>query len=348
MTVIERVSVVILNWNGKDDTLECLQSLTGSRYAALHVVVVDNGSTDDSVKSIKQRFPAIDVLETGANLGFAEGNNVGIRHALATGADYVLLLNNDTTVAPDVVEQFLLAARENPRAGVIGGKVLYFEDPDVVWSVAVKWLPEQLDFVLLGDPDLYRSDPVLSSYSRQFDFNVQQEVESIIGCSMFIRRSVFEKIGFLDSKYFLTWEETDFCVRTNKGGFVCLYAPAAKIWHKIGKSFGHNSPMRSYFNARNRIYWVRKHLGARAAVALYARMIRELFPAVVFPAVPAAGFSRRFYWGLSAWFRAMMRRYQSASFRSILIGFWDGVIGRHGNCPDSVRNLRSSGDAYWC
>lgn len=342
------VSVVILNWNGKDDTLECLQSLTGSLYPALQTIVVDNGSTDDSVKIIRREFPAVELLETGENLGFAEGNNVGIRHAVASGAAYVLLLNNDTVIAPDLIEQFLLAAQESPTAGILGGKVLYFDDPDVVWSVAVKWLPNELDFVLLGDPGLYPDSPALSAHSREFGFDEKRQVESIIGCSMFIRRSVFEKIGHLDSKFFLTWEEADYCFRATRAGFPCLYIPNAKIWHKIGKSFGHNSPMRSYFNARNRIYWVRKHMGAATAFFLYFRMLQELFPAVTLPDRSNGGLSRRLYWAFTAWYRAMMRRYRSPSFKSILIGIRDGLLGRHGNCPDSVRKLKSNGEAYWC
>lgn len=342
------VSVVILNWNGKDDTLACLRSLEGLRYTSLQTIVVDNGSTDDSVVAIRRAFPTVEVMETGENLGFAEGNNVGMRHALASGAEYLLVLNNDTVLAPDLIEQFVAAANESPAAGIFGGRVLYFDDPDTVWAVAVKWLPDAIDFVLLGDPGLYANNPALAAHSREFRFDQKQQVESIIGCSMFIRRSVIERIGYFDHHYYLLWEETDFCTRAARAGIQSLYIPTATLWHKIGKSFGHNSPMRSYFNARNRIYWVRKHQGVLASFLLYKKIVGELLPAVALPAPSTGSPPKRLFWGMTTWFRAMRRRYRNPSYRCILIGVRDALFGRYGNCPNSVRQMKSSGEEYWC
>ena len=126
-----KVSIIVLNWNGRNDTLECLESVERIEYPNFDVVVVDNGSNDDSVAAIHAKFPEITLLETGKNLGYAGGNNVGIHHALQQNANYILLLNNDTVVDPALVQQFVEAGQLMPEGGAFGAKIYLYSKPDL-------------------------------------------------------------------------------------------------------------------------------------------------------------------------------------------------------------------------
>ncbi|PYI48980.1 MAG: hypothetical protein DMF10_02830 [Verrucomicrobia bacterium] len=128
------VHIVVLNWNGKPDTLECLTSLQSVSYPNRKIVVVDNGSTDGSEEAIKAAFPDVTFIQTGENLGYAEGNNVGIHHAMECGADFVFVLNNDTTTDTDVVTALVAQAEKNPNAAILGPKIYFYERPDIINS----------------------------------------------------------------------------------------------------------------------------------------------------------------------------------------------------------------------
>ncbi len=128
-----KIAVVVLNWNGGDETLACLDSMTRFSTSPCEIVVVDNGSTDHSLEALRSRSSEITLIENGDNLGFAEGNNVGITHALNRGAEWVLLVNNDTIVAPDLIERFADGALAHPLAGILGGTVLLHDRPNVIW-----------------------------------------------------------------------------------------------------------------------------------------------------------------------------------------------------------------------
>jgi len=128
------VTIIVLNWNGGQDTLACLESLAQLDYPEFGVLVVDNGSTDGSLQAVQERFPEIPIIETGENLGYAGGSNVGLRWALDHGADYALLLNNDTVVAPDFLRLLVEAVGADPRIGIAGPTICYYDRPEVIWS----------------------------------------------------------------------------------------------------------------------------------------------------------------------------------------------------------------------
>ena len=134
-----KVVIVILNWNGKADTIECVASASAINYPNYEIVVVDNSSTDDSVGAITKQYPDIDLLQTGSNLGYAGGNNVGIRWALDHDADYVLLLNNDTIVSPDLLRAFVIAKDLLPANAVLGAKIFFYDEPDKLWFAGGRW-----------------------------------------------------------------------------------------------------------------------------------------------------------------------------------------------------------------
>ena len=246
------VEIVVLNWNGKRDTLACLASLEKLQYPDVHVIVVDNGFADDSVDAIRSLYPPesgrLTVIENGKNLGYTGGNNVGIRQALNNGAEFIWLLNNDTLVEPDSLGLLLRAALANPSAGILGPRVLCYPDTHLLYSKGESfnlWFNRRT--VNVGEED--RRDEVKP-----------RKVDYVVGCSMLVSKKIIEQVGLLDETYFAYFEEIDWCFRGRKAGFEVLYVPEAVIYHKGGASTGGTiSPLASYYRTRNWIYFMRKH-----------------------------------------------------------------------------------------
>jgi GT2 family glycosyltransferase len=217
------VSIIILNYNGREDTLACLRSMEHLTYPNARIIVVDNGSTDGSAEAFRAQHPRFELIETGKNLGFTGGNNLGIRHALEQGADYVMLLNNDTVVAPDFLDVMVTAMEANPKAGVTGPTIYYYDSPETIWSAggAIDWSHGTTCMVGLDEED-----------KAQFGLS-PRPVDFVTGCAILARRDVWEKVGLLDEKFFMYYEETEWCVRARRAGFDILHVPTAMVWHKI-------------------------------------------------------------------------------------------------------------------
>ncbi|MDB5080457.1 MAG: hypothetical protein JWP00_2381 [Chloroflexi bacterium] len=243
------VSIILLNWNQPHFTLACLESLGGLTYPNFNVIIVDNASTDDSLEQIAAILPTLKYLTTvianNHNQGFAEGNNVGIRHALEQAADYVLLLNNDTEVAPGFLEPLVQVAESAPEIGITGPKIFYFDDPARIWS-AGGLISEQGRTHQLGvnAPD----EPI---------FNRLRQVDYVTGCAMLVKRETIEKAGMLDARFFIYYEETDWCARVSRAGFSIWYVPQSVVWHKISLKARDLSPRYVYFMTRNRLLFLR-------------------------------------------------------------------------------------------
>jgi GT2 family glycosyltransferase len=323
---VPTVAVIVLNWNGKADTLACLRSLAKLMYPEANVVVVDNGSADGSVAAIRSEFPTLAVLETGANLGFAEGNNVGIRHAMAHGADYVLLLNNDTEVAPDLVGALLDAHKQFPRAGVIGPKMYYFDDPRRIWYAGGLWDVSGQCFQQRGDGERDHGQ-----------YDTAGATEYVVGCAMFIPRPVLEHVGLLDPMFFLNYEEIDFGTRAKAAGYELVYAPGGRLWHKVSASFGGaESPLKVYYTFRNRLLWARRHLGwrqrlriaSRVAAVLTQRFLRPLLQPWLIVTAP-----RRYLWQVRGAFTSPVSL-------AVAMGVRDYWRNSFGACPTDVMQLQ--------
>jgi GT2 family glycosyltransferase len=223
-----KVAVIVLNWNGRDLTLDCLDSLLQSTYKNLEVWLVDNASSDDSVEAVQEKFAGqVKIIVNNTNLGFAGGNNIGIDRALAAGADYVLLLNNDTVVDPGMVGHLADHLTQNAEAGIAGPKIYYHNPPNQIWFAGGEVFPARATARHIGirEKDTGRYDTL-----KQTDY--------ITGCALMARREVFEKIGRLDPVYMAYFEDTDFCMRARQAGFKIYYVPAGKVWHKISASTG--------------------------------------------------------------------------------------------------------------
>lgn len=211
---------VVLNWNGWADTLDCLASLRTQTYRNLTTVVVDNGSTNDSVQRIRSAFPEVNLIETGSNLGYAKGCNVGTRAALEAGVEFIWLLNNDTVCPPDTLEKLMRSAAAHPEAGLVGSVLLYAHNPSQVQA----WGGGKID-------------PWIG-YVRHFT----APVEFTRNCyptfaSVLCRSEVFREVGLLYEGFFMYCDDSDFCLRVqNNTRWKTVIAEDTAILHKEGAS----------------------------------------------------------------------------------------------------------------
>jgi hypothetical protein len=223
-----KVAVVVLAWNGKPLTMACLESLSSLRYGNASVILVDNASADGTAAAVRAEFgDRVTVIENAENLGFSRGNNVGIRRALDDGADFVLLLNNDTVVDPALVDRLVEVIAESDDIGIVGPKIYYASQPDRIWFAGGRiYLARAVSkHIGIRELDTGRYDSI-------------RDVDYVTGCALLARREVFEKIGYLDPVFAAYYEDADFCVRARRAGFRVVYAPAGKVWHKISASTG--------------------------------------------------------------------------------------------------------------
>jgi GT2 family glycosyltransferase len=249
------VYVLTLNWNRCQDTLACLESLMRMGRGGvtpplpIRILVVDNGSTDGSVEAVAAHFPEVEIIANERNLGFAAGCNVGLRHALAQGADYVFIVNNDTTVDPRALDE-LLAEAAPPDVGMLTPKIYYHDDPTCIWSVGGG--RNRLTLEMTGGhgqgPDVGQWEEVV-------------EREYLAGCALLIKRELLERVGLFDERFFMYYEDMDFCLRARRAGYRLLMVPRARIWHKVAASSGgSDSPLERYNMARSSVLFFRKHV----------------------------------------------------------------------------------------
>lgn len=271
------VAIILVNWNGKQDTLSCLASLGKFKVKSLKlkVIVVDNGSTDNSAEVIREKFPDVEIIETGKNLGFTGGNNVGIRHALRWGADYVWLVNNDTVVDKSALVA-LLEAFGDTSVGVVGSKIYFLSGHEfhkdryrkedgghVLWYAGglIDWQNMYASHRGVDEVDTGQYDAVM-------------ETPFVTGCSMMIKKQVFEKIGLFNEKLFAYLEDLDFCLRASHAGYKLLYAPESIVWHKNAGSSGAGSDTHQYYMTRNRLLVGMCYASLRTKCALTREAIR--------------------------------------------------------------------------
>lgn len=245
------VLTIVLNWNGLDDTLACLDSLAQVTYPRMTTVVVDNGSRVSPRASVAEQHPTVTVIENTHNLGYAEGNNVGIAHALATGADYVWVLNNDTVVDPESLTALVDTATRHPRAAGVGGKILRGDDPAMVWMTwgRVTWLQSLIAIEGQGQPAEGR-------------FDDERRVPWIPGCSILLRAATLHEIGSFDRSYFAYHEDVEWAARATRAGWEVWYTGAAEVRHAVHGSSGgaeHYGGFRKYLSARNSILYARQY-----------------------------------------------------------------------------------------
>jgi GT2 family glycosyltransferase len=246
--------VIILNWNGYQMTSDCIGSLMAMDAADYEIVVVDNGSGDGSAGLLARDFPQITMLSQSSNLGFAAGCNVGMRYALARGAEYILLLNNDTYVASDFLREMRRAMGSNPRIALVCPKIYFADQPNMLWYAGA-------DFSLWTGTPKHRGWKEIDR--GQFDQHL--EISQGTGCAMLVRCRVVRDLGLLDERFWAYIEDLDWSVRFLKSGYRLAFAPKARIWHREGstsvKLLGSGSQsIRQFFSTRNMVFLARKHV----------------------------------------------------------------------------------------
>jgi hypothetical protein len=227
---------------------------------------VDNGSDDDSVSAIREAFPSVIVLETGTNLGFAGGNNVGIEYALQHGAEFAYLLNNDTVIRDSAITTLVEAAQESSDFGILSPVIHYYDEPDVPWFAGSRL-------------ELQRGVAVHDNARVPAIDEPPCEIPWASGCAMLIRADTLRELQGFDERYFLIWEDVDLSLRTRKRGWRIGLVPGARVYHKVSRSFRGLSHRSAYYYLRNNLLLLREHAAEHyraAAVRVLAARLREV------------------------------------------------------------------------
>lgn len=250
------VAIVLVNYNGFEDTVECVSSLNKISYPYYKIVVVDNGSTKrPNLEQKKILLENTYYIESHENLGFSGGNNLGIAWAMEQGYEYVLLLNNDTTVEPNFLDILIDAAESKENVGVVGGKISFYNNPNLLW---------------FGGGQL-NTKYGCGSHERWNQPNSEdtgeiREVTFLTGCLMLIPMSVIKVVGYLDKDYFLYAEDTDYCCRITNYGYKLWFCENTLVYHKVSASTGAASPMTQYYMVRNALYLSKRYLESHLIV----------------------------------------------------------------------------------
>jgi GT2 family glycosyltransferase len=258
---MKKVTVIILNYKVANLTIKCLESVQKSTYKNLDILIIDNNSQDGLEEKL-QAVKGITFIQTGENLGFAGGCNVGIKKALKLGTDYVLLLNPDTTIDKDAIK-ILVEKSEQYNSGIANPKI-YFAGGDTLWY-AGKIL--DLANVLGNHRGVNEKD--------QGQYDKDEQMFDATGAAMLIKKEVVDKIGLFDERYFLYYEESDFAYRAINAGFKIMYIPEAVVYHKNAQSTGLGTPLQDYFITRNRMLFASKFLPFRTRLALLREAIKN-------------------------------------------------------------------------
>jgi GT2 family glycosyltransferase len=244
------VWAVTLGFNNADDTVECLQSLKNSDWPHLRLLLVDNASTDDTVERVMAEIPEADVVRMPENIGFARGFNAGMVYALEQGADYVFMINNDTVVAPELVEALVKAGEADPRAAVLVPKIYYYDHRDTVWSAGSRYraFPPAIVIRKGREPD-------------RGEFDQLRDLDFVTTCALAFPRRALEELGLLDANFFFFSEDYDYSIRAREAGYALRFVPAARMWHKVSRSTGAGSrnPFFWFTYGRSTAIFCRKH-----------------------------------------------------------------------------------------
>ncbi len=258
------VHVLVINWNGEEHLEACFDALLKQTYDNVRVILVDNASTDDSVKMVQDRFgagPRVEILRCASNLGWSGGNNVGMSYSLALGADYIFLLNNDTATSPDAIARLVEFAEQRPRAGAVAPKMLLFDQPFLINSVGIACS-------IVGsawDEGLGRADSPRWSEAKN--------VLGVCGGAMFLRAEALRAAGILPDDFEIYLDDLDLCLRIWDAGYECWSCPSATVRHKFSATMGEGARARRkyYLNTRNRLRLILRNFPASRLASVLAQ-----------------------------------------------------------------------------
>jgi GT2 family glycosyltransferase len=308
----DSIWIVVLSYNGLGDTRKCLASVAAIQRPGVTVLLVDNGSTDGTAAAVEAEFSWCHVLRVAENRGPAAGNNAGIRAALASGAEWILLLNNDTIVHPVLVDRLRDAVWAHPEYAVIGPVIKFMDDPDIVMT----------DGCMFNDPGyhgFFQRKPIPVTES---DPPRVTDVDVVNGCCMLIKAETLQQIGSFDEGMFIYHDETDLCLRIAESGGKAGVIDHALVWHKGSATFKSTGKRSArYYDARNLLYLLRKHDGAtrhgRTRVQSAAMYLRY-----------------QYYW-----YCTEREEGHEQAADAVIEGIADGIFGRMGRYEDRRRLL---------
>lgn len=276
-----KIAIVILNWNGKENSLYCLKSIEKLQMSNVkcQIYVVDNGSSDGSVEALRRtKIPKLEfqLIENKKNLGYSGGNNVGIKRALKGGAEYVVILNNDTILDKNLIAGLLKTFEDHQNAGIVSPKIYFAKGFEFHKDRYKKNELGKVVWYAGGEIDW---DNVLASHRGvdevdrgQYDKVTKTDYAS--GACMMVDSKVFKKIGIFDDDYFLYWEDADLSTRAKGAGFKVLYTPEAHLWHKNAGSSRVGGHLHDYYLTRNRLLFGRKFANLQARFALVRESLK--------------------------------------------------------------------------
>jgi GT2 family glycosyltransferase len=241
-----KVIVCILNWNNIDDTLECLESVLKSDYSSLAVWLVDNGSDEDPTELVERQYPSVRVLRLSQNYGYGGGNNVALAAALTEDAAFILLLNNDAVVAPDMIRHLVDALEAHPDVGMATPRIFFYDRHTEVY-----WDGGTIDLSCHDLPHESRGLPTRDGLILS---------EWLNGTSLLVRASVARQVGLFDPRYFLYYEDAEWSARARRAGWLLAVVTKASCWHKVSRSTGGiTNPRVAYYTTRNRYLFSSSH-----------------------------------------------------------------------------------------
>lgn len=290
------VVIVVLNWNDYADTAECLRSLKDIEYPNFSVWVVDNNSTDGSEERLSKEFDWCNFIFNDTNDGFAAGNNIGIEQAVSTGAEYVLLLNNDTVVPPSFLTKLVRIGELSNDIGIVGATILDYEGENVLDSGRT-----------FNKYTMALKNPLEGK--RLDEIEGQRNSHIVIGCCMLVKKEVIDDVGLLDSShFFFGGEDVDYCMRARKAGWEIVVQQDTHICHKVDATSRSVSPSRKYHTTRNKIQLYKLHRNEMCSFSIALRMMIDF--------LTATRYIYRGHWRM---------------VRSICLGYVDAIRGRSEN-----------------
>ena len=258
-----KVGIVLVNYNGEKFQNECIRSIKDMSYKNYEIIIVDNDSKDNSVTKARAEFDDLVIIQTGENCGVAKGNNIGIKEAIRRKCEYVLLLNNDTEVHEEMLSNMIKKANKNT---MVTCKMYYYEPNNVIWCAGGKINWKRATTIHFGYGEIDRGQ-----------FDESKYIEYTPTCCLLIHRSIFDRVGLMDEKYFMYYDDTDFLARCNKLNIKTWYESTAKLWHKVSSSSGGNlSKISIYYGDRNRLYFINKHYKEKGKVLVFFYVSRYL------------------------------------------------------------------------
>ena len=263
---IPYVVSVVLTWNDTEMTSRCLESLRLSTYSNMNIVVVDNGSTVPGCAILKERFPEIESIQLDKNYGFTGGCNRGIERALEMGAEYVFLLNNDTIVEHNAVQELVVAMENRPNVGIASAILLFLDPPK-----RVRFYIAELDINRAFHHQPGKGTLYDDTFHRVFD------TEFVPACAVLLRKEALEKVGLFDESFFTNWEDYDICCRYKKSGWDLITVGSAEVIHAHGQTTGIISPFITYLSTRNRLICLFRHGSLRGIFLNSLFYLRSIF-----------------------------------------------------------------------